>query len=127
MSTALTPRAQLAVTVAEAVVRVPGVERLSPGSGQEAAVHYAGGKVIGVQTTDQHIAVHVLLNRLPLLPIVEMIRSRIDDVLARRSDGGAARTIDVVVEGVELDQLPRRREGRPVRKAQTQTVGVAAP
>jgi hypothetical protein len=110
MRRALTPRAQLAAAVAEAVIRVPGVECLSRGSGQEAAVQYAGGKVLGVQITDQHIAVHVLLNRLPLLPIVAMVRSRIDDVLARRSDGGAARTIDVLVEGVELDHLPRRRD-----------------
>jgi hypothetical protein len=110
MSRALTPRAQLAAAVAEAVIRVPGVERLSRGSGQEAAVQYAGGKVLGVRITDQQIAVHVLLNRLPLAPVVAMIRSRIDEVVACRTDGGAVPTIDVLVEGVELDHLPRRRE-----------------
>jgi hypothetical protein len=110
MSRALTPRAHLATEVAEAVIRVPGVEGLSRGSGQEAAVQYAGGKVLGVQITDQHIAVHVLLNRLPLPPIVAMVRSRIDEVVVRHTDGGAVPTIDVLVEGVELDHLPRRRE-----------------
>jgi len=110
MSRVLTPRAQLAAAVAEAVIRVPGVERLSRGSGPEAAVQYAGGKVLGVQITDHHVAVHVVLNRLPLLPIVATVRSRIDEVIARRTDGGAVPTIDVVVEGVELDHLPRLRE-----------------
>jgi hypothetical protein len=127
MSRALTPRAQLASAVAEAVIRVPGVERLSPGPGQEAAVQYAGGKVLGVQIIDQHIAVHVLLNRLPLTPVVARVRGRIDDVLARRNEGGAAWTIDVVVEGVELDHLPRRPGGRPVRNAPVQRFEVAAP
>jgi hypothetical protein len=127
MSRALTPRAQLASAVAEAVIRVPGVERLSRGSGQEAAVQYAGGKVLGVQISDRHIAVHVLLDRLPLPAIVATVRSRIDDVLARRNDGGAAWTVDVVVEGVELDHLPRRPEGRPLRSAPIHTVQVAAP
>jgi hypothetical protein len=110
MSRVLTPRAQLAAAVAEPVIRVPGVKRLSRGSGQEAAVQYAGGKVLGVQITDHHIAVHLVLNRLPLLPIVATVRSRIDEVIARRTDGGAVPTIDVLVEGVELDHLPRRRD-----------------
>jgi hypothetical protein len=127
MSRVLTPRAQLASAVAEAVVRVPGVERLSRGSGQEAAVQYAGGKVLGVQIGDRHIAVHVLLDRLPLPPVVATVRSRIDDVLAGRSDAGAGWTVDVVVEGVELDHLPRRPKRRPVRNAAVPTVEVAAP
>jgi hypothetical protein len=31
-------------------------------------------------------------------------------VVVRHTDGGAVPTIDVLVEGVELDHLPRRRE-----------------
>ena len=41
-------RAVLAAAVAAALARVPGVARLSPGTGVEVATQFAGGKVVGV-------------------------------------------------------------------------------
>ena len=110
MSAAPTRRAERAQAVANAVTLVPGVACLSPGSAVEAAVHYPGGKVIGVALNDGQVTVHVILDRLPIPPIVEAVRARIEDVL-----GSARPRVDIFVDGAEVDPLPRRRDAQPTR------------
>lgn len=96
-------RATLAQAVAAGVLAVPGVARLSSGSGVEAATLYPGGKVVGVVADDQAVRVHVVAGRLPLAPLVQEVRAAVAIVLAGL---GAARVVDLVVEDLELDQLP---------------------
>jgi hypothetical protein len=96
-------RATLAQAVAAGVLAVPGVARLSSGRGVEAATLYPGGKVVGVVADDQAVRVHVVAGRLPLAPLVQEVRAAVAIVLAGL---GAARVVDLVVEDLELDQLP---------------------
>ena len=96
-------RATLAQAVAAGVLAVPGVARLSGGRGVEAATLYPGGKVVGVVADDQAVQVHVVAGRLPLGPLVQEVRAAVAIVLAGL---GAARVVDLVVEDLELDQLP---------------------
>jgi hypothetical protein len=96
-------RATLAQAVAAGVLAVPGVARLSGGRGVEAATLYPGGKVVGVVADDQAVRVHVVAGRLPLGPLVREVRAAVAIVLAGL---GAARVVDLVVEDLELDQLP---------------------
>jgi hypothetical protein len=96
-------RAILAQAVAAGVLAVPGVARLSGGRGVEAATLYPGGKVVGVVADDQAVRVHVVAGRLPLGPLVREVRAAVAIVLAGL---GAARVVDLVVEDLELDQLP---------------------
>jgi hypothetical protein len=130
MSTALARRAQLAAAVAEAVTRVPGVARLSPGSGLEVAVQYRGGKVVGIELTDRRLAIHVVIDRLPLVPVAEAIRRQVDEVLAGWADGETTPTVDVVIEDVDLDDLPQWWGAQPVADAAIHgawTSGAATP
>jgi hypothetical protein len=82
---------------------VPGVARLSGGRGVEAATLYPGGKVVGVVADEQAVRVHLVAGRLPLGPLVAEVRAAVAIVLAGL---GAARVVDLVVEDLELDQLP---------------------
>ncbi len=96
-------RATLAQAVAAGVLAVPGVARLSGGRGVEAATLYPGGKVVGVVADDQAVRVHLVAGRLPLGPLIQEIRAAITIVLVAL---GAARGVDLVIEDLELDQLP---------------------
>ena len=96
-------RATLAQAVAAGVLAVPGVARLSGGRGVEAATLYPGGKVVGVVADDQAVRVHIVAGRLPLGPLVQEVRAAVAIILAGL---GAARVVDLVVEDLELDQLP---------------------
>ena len=96
-------RATLAQAVAAGVLAVPGVARLSGGRGVEAATLYPGGKVVGVVADEQAVRVHVVAGQLPLAPLVQEVRAAVAIVLAGL---GAARVVDLVVEDLELDQLP---------------------
>ena len=96
-------RATLAQAVAAGVLAVPGVARLSGGRGVEAATLYPGGKVVGVVADEQAVRVHVVAGRLPLGPLVQEVRAAVAIVLAGL---GTARVVDLVVEDLELDQLP---------------------
>ena len=70
-------RAALAAAVATALARVPGVARLSPGTGVEVATQVAGGKVVGVAVRDDTVVAHLVVDRL-----------------------------DLVIDDVDLDRLP---------------------
>jgi hypothetical protein len=92
-------------TVARAVaVGVARLARLTPGAGVEAATHFAGGKTLGVVITEDRIEVHVAVRELPVAQAAERVREA-----ARQALGAlrAERPVDVLVEDVDIDRLPR--------------------
>jgi len=91
-------RGSVARAVAAGVTSVPGVRRLDPGPGVEVATHYAGGKVVGVEVGEQRLRVHVVLDRLPVGPVVHHVHA-----VARTVLRAAARAlpVEVVVEDVD--------------------------
>jgi len=96
-------RAVLAAAVATALARVPGVARLSPGTGVEVATQFAGGKVVGVAVRDDTVVAHLVIDRLPVDQVARSARAAGEAALA---DLGVARRLDLVIDDVELDHLP---------------------
>jgi hypothetical protein len=96
-------RAALAASVASALTRVPGVARLSPGTGVEVATQFAGGKVVGVGVRDDAVIAHLVIDRLPLDQVARAARAAAESALA---DLGAAHRLDLVIDDVDLDRLP---------------------
>jgi hypothetical protein len=96
-------RAVLAAAVATALVQVPGVARLSPGTGVEVATQFAGGKVVGVGLRDDAVVAYLVVDRLPVDQVARAARAAGEAALA---DLGVARRLDLVIDDVELDQLP---------------------
>jgi hypothetical protein len=96
-------RAVLAAAVATALARVPGVARLSPGSGVEVATQFAGGKVVGVGLRDDAVVAYLVVDRLPVDRVARAARAAAEAALAGL---GVARRLDLVIDDVELDQLP---------------------
>jgi hypothetical protein len=96
-------RAVLAAAVATALAQVPGVARLSPGTGVEVATQFAGGKVVGVRVRDDAVVAYLVVDRLPVDQVARAARVAGEAALA---DLGVARRLDLVIDDVELDQLP---------------------
>jgi hypothetical protein len=96
-------RAALAAAVATALTQVPGVARLSPGTGVEVATQFPGGKVVGVGVRDDAIVAHLVVDRLPLDQVARAARAAAEAALA---DLGIARRLDLVIDDVDLDHLP---------------------
>ena len=96
-------RAVLATSVASALTQVPGVARLSPGTGVEVATQFAGGKVVGVAVRDNTVVAHLVVDRLPLDRVARAARVAGEAALA---DLGVARRLDLVIDDVDLDHLP---------------------
>ena len=96
-------RAVLAAAVATALARVPGVARLSPGTGVEVATQFAGGKVVGVGVRDDTVVAHLVVDRLPVDQVAQVARVAGEAALA---DLGVARRLDLVIDDVDLDRLP---------------------
>ena len=92
--------------MAEAVLAVPGVARLSPGSGVEVATLFAGGKVVGLRLSGETVAVHIVADRGPLPAIADEVAVAARLVLAAAGDD---RAVTVVIEDVEAGALDRRR------------------
>lgn len=90
--------ATVAEQVRAAILGVPGVTRLSPGSGVEVATQFAGGKVTGIRLGDP-VEVHVEVGPVPIAPVAERIRDAVRDVLDRF---GRNSSVEVVVEDVDL-------------------------
>jgi hypothetical protein len=88
---------QVASTVRDAVLAVPGVARLTPGAPVEVATHFPGGKVVGVRLGDL-VEVHVAVDQLPIAPVVERIRAAVRGVLEHT---GGARPVEVVIDDVD--------------------------
>ena len=101
-------RAVLALAVAGVVTGVAGVARLADRSepaGVELATHYPGGKVTGVRIVGDTVSVHVVADRLPLPTVAGEARAAAEASLASL---GARHRVDVVVEDLEVDELPPR-------------------
>jgi hypothetical protein len=98
-------REDIARAVADAVLAVPGVARLSPGSGVEVSTQFSGGKVIGVRLTGDEVEVHIVADRIPLPPIANEAAAATGQVLAATGDD---RPVVVVVDDIVTDALTRR-------------------
>lgn len=98
-------REDIAHAVADAATAVPGVARLSPGSGVEVATLYAGGKVIGVRLSGEAVEVHIVANTAPLQPVATEVNLAVRRVLGAAGDN---RPVNVVVDDVEAAAVNRR-------------------
>ncbi|MDQ6899790.1 MAG: hypothetical protein M3072_09810 [Candidatus Dormibacteraeota bacterium] len=97
-------RGVIAKAVALGVAGVPGVARLSPGGAVEAATYFAGGKLAGVVIREDQVVIHIVVNELPIARVSEHVREVAQQALRAL---GAARPVEVVVEDLEVEQLPR--------------------
>jgi hypothetical protein len=92
---------QVASSVRDAVLAVPGVVRLTPGGPIEVATLYAGGKVVGVRLGDP-VEVHIVVDRLPIPPLAEQVRAAVRTALER---SGESHPVEVVVDDVDQAAL----------------------
>lgn len=90
--------ATVAAEVAAAVLAVPGVIRLTSGTGVEVATQFPGGKINGVRLGDP-VEVHVEVDPVPIAPVAEQIRNAVREVLGRF---GRRLSVEVVVEDIDL-------------------------
>lgn len=98
-------REDLARSVADAVLEVPGVARLSPGSSVEVATLFAGGKVVGLRLSGEVVEVHIVADRVPLPQVAEQASAAAMRVLSAAGDD---RQVLVVVDDVEESAVDRR-------------------
>jgi hypothetical protein len=98
-------REDLARAMAEAVLDVPGVARLSPGYPVEVATLFAGGKVVGVRLSGEVVEVHIVAGQVPLPPVAEQASIAAKRVLSAAGDD---REVMVVVDDVEESAVDRR-------------------
>jgi len=95
----------IARSVADAVLAVPGVAGLSPGTGVEVSTQFSGGKVIGVRLTGEEVAVHITADWMPLPPIASEVAAAAARVLAAVGDN---RPVSVVIDDVVPEAFTRR-------------------
>ncbi|MDQ6772230.1 MAG: hypothetical protein M3024_04460 [Candidatus Dormibacteraeota bacterium] len=81
-----------------------GGVQLTAGAGVEAATYYAGGKTIGVVVRPDTVRIHIVISELPVARVAERVRETVQRAL---HELGAERPVEVVVEDVEMDRLPR--------------------
>ncbi|MFC0531719.1 hypothetical protein [Phytohabitans kaempferiae] len=91
---------ELAVAVRDAVSAVPGVGRVGSESTVEVGTQYPGGKVPGVRLVGDTVEVHLVVDRLPLQPVVRQARAAARVVL---SAAGDPRPVTIVVTDVPDD------------------------
>jgi hypothetical protein len=91
-------RGAVARAIAAGVASVPGVRRLHPGRGVEAATQYPGGKVVGVELGARRLRVHVVLDLLPVGPVVRRVHAVAGTVLRA---AGLPLPVEVVVEDLD--------------------------
>jgi len=99
-------REDVAQAVADAVLAVPGVAGLSPGTGVEVSTQFSGGKVIGVRLTGDDVEVHIIADRSPLPLVGDEAAEAARRVLTATGDD---RPVVVVVDDIVADALTRRR------------------
>lgn len=75
-----------------------------PGLASRLPPNYAGGKTLGVVVRQDLVRLHIVVNELPLVGVAERVRDTVQRALRAL---GAERPVEVVVEDLELDQLPR--------------------
>lgn len=101
-------REDVAHAAADAALAVPGVARLSPGTGVEVSTQYAGGKVIGVRLSGEEAEVQIVADRLPLPPITDQVAAAVATVLAA---AGQPKPVTVVVADIDAAAIDRRARG----------------
>ena len=103
------PQARLGLDVAAIVDSVSGVRRTSQGGPVEMAMQYRGGKVDGVTLGDGHLRINIVAEQLPLKPLTNEIRTRVERLVAER---GESLSVDVRVVDLDPDaSFPYRRTG----------------
>jgi hypothetical protein len=102
--------------VALGVGGVAGVVRLTPGAGVEAATYFGGGKSVGVVVRKDQLRVHIVVSQLPIAQVTERVREAAQRVLGAL---GAERPVEVVVEDLEVEQLPPHSIALPPAKTRT--------
>lgn len=93
-----TDPATVAAAVRAAVLAVPGVTRLTPGTGVEVATQFPGGKIAGIRLGDP-VEVHVEIGPVPIAPVAKKIQAAVRNVLSR---SGLDSSVEVVVDDIEL-------------------------
>jgi hypothetical protein len=96
-------RRDLALAVAAAVDSIPGVRRTAGSSAAEVSTLYPGGRVDGVSLDEDLVMVCVVLSRLPIPPVLEEIVAAASAALKAYGD---SRSVEVVVDDLDIDQLP---------------------
>jgi hypothetical protein len=99
-------REDLARAVADAVLKVAGVARLSPGSPVEVATLFAGGKVVGLRLSGEMVEVHIVADRGPLPQVGEEASAAAKRVLSAAGDD---REVMVVVDDADESAVDRAR------------------
>ena len=107
MTGAVTGQQRLAAAISDAVAAVPGVVRLVPGDPVEAATYFAGGKIVGVRLGDP-VEVHVVVDRLPIVPIAEKVRAAARGVLEHNGEHCPVEVVVDDFEPAELATVPGR-------------------
>lgn len=102
-------REDLAISVADAVLTVPGVAALHPGFGVEVATLFSGGKVVGVRLSGETVQIYLTADRVPLRPVAEEAATAAGRVLAAAGD---PRPVEIVVADVTTDAVIRRTTAR---------------
>jgi hypothetical protein len=103
--TTVVRREDLARTVADAVLDVPGVAGLTGGPGVEVATLFAGGKVVGLRIGDGAVDVHLVADRIPLHQVAEDAAAAAQRVLSAVGD---PRQVNIVIEDVVAGAIDRR-------------------
>lgn len=98
-------REDIARSIADAVLAVPGVAALHPGFGVEVATHFSGGKLIGVRLSGEQVEVCLTADRVPLPAVAEQAAIAAGRVLSAVGDD---RPVNVVVADVESSALDQR-------------------
>jgi len=108
-------RRAIADSVAAAVDEVPGVRRTFGSGVVECSTLYPGGRVEGVALGDDVVQVCVALARLPVPKVAAEVAAAAWEALTALGDG---RRVDVVVDDLDLDELPAPAPAPARRRAQ---------
>jgi hypothetical protein len=117
-------RRELAEAVAAAVDEVAGVRRTFGSGAAECSTLYPGGRVEGVALGDESVLVCVALARLPVPAVAGEVTAAARGALKTLGD---KRRVDVVIDDLDLDELPAlvapsprpaRRRASPRRASQ---------
>jgi hypothetical protein len=111
----------IARAVALSVAGVAGVGRLTSGTGVEAATYFAGGKTTGVVVRRDQVRVHIVVSELPLADVTERVREAALQVLQALS---VQSPVEVVIEDLEVEQLPRILPSTVLPPSKTRTTRV---
>jgi len=98
-----TRRRDLALAVAAAAESVPGIRMTAGHSRIEISTLYPGGRVAGVSLGEKAVIVSVVASRLPIPAVAEEVAVAVRAALEERDD---RRPVEVVVDDIDLDQLP---------------------